>query len=130
MKIDRRHLKQVLFRCKACGADLTKTPWHVDHVHPKSRGGSEKPENFQILCASCNTSKGAKTMEEWAPWLMTKGRPIVNWGELGWIPPTSPEPAPARIRDRPRRKGHGGGRRGQHARRLAKLKHQFDDAGK
>ena len=23
MKLDSRHLKQVLFRCKACGADLT-----------------------------------------------------------------------------------------------------------
>lgn len=47
-----------------CGADLT-LGFHVDHKRPLSRGGSNWPENLQLLCPFCNTSKGAKTMEEW-----------------------------------------------------------------
>ena len=76
-------LKKVDFKCKACGADLTKVPWHVDHIHPKSRGGQDVIENFQILCATCNISKHAKTMDEWRPWLLRlDGSPIDLWEEL------------------------------------------------
>lgn len=31
----------------------------IDHVHPKSRGGKDELENFQVLCTTCNASKGA-----------------------------------------------------------------------
>ncbi|GLY32017.1 HNH endonuclease signature motif containing protein [Kineosporia sp. NBRC 101731] len=60
------------WRCVACGWGLgddipltaTGRPLHrgleVDHVFPKSKGGVDGPENFQTLCTSCNSSKGAK----------------------------------------------------------------------
>lgn len=32
----------------------------LDHIHPKSKGGPGHPDNFQVLCTSCNASKGAK----------------------------------------------------------------------
>ena len=38
---------------------------HIDHIFPKSRGGSDKLENLQVLCSKCNISKHAMTMEEW-----------------------------------------------------------------
>lgn len=38
---------------------------HVDHKHPLSRGGSNDPENLQLLCAFHNVSKGARTDEEY-----------------------------------------------------------------
>jgi HNH endonuclease len=66
---------------------LTKVPWQIDHIQAKSRGGSEHPTNFQILCATCNNSKGAKTIEEWRPWLLKDGRPIVSWSQFGWKTP-------------------------------------------
>lgn len=49
-------------RCVYCGlsADLT-----LDHVIPKSRGGSHEPENLVTACRPCNSSKGARTPEEW-----------------------------------------------------------------
>jgi 5-methylcytosine-specific restriction endonuclease McrA len=49
--------------CNACSCDLIDG-YHVDHIVPLARGGSNWPDNLQLLCPSCNTSKGAKTMEE------------------------------------------------------------------
>jgi 5-methylcytosine-specific restriction endonuclease McrA len=31
----------------------------LDHIWPKSRGGPDTADNFQVLCTSCNCSKGA-----------------------------------------------------------------------
>lgn len=41
-------------RCRECGTEESLT---VDHVHPKSRGGSEMLDNLQILCWGCNARK-------------------------------------------------------------------------
>lgn len=32
----------------------------IDHIHPKSKGGPDTLDNFQVLCTSCNASKGAR----------------------------------------------------------------------
>jgi len=50
-------------RCM-CGADLCES-WTIDHIVPISRGGTHWPDNIQLLCMSCNGSKGQKTMAEW-----------------------------------------------------------------
>lgn len=39
--------------------------YHVDHVTPVSKEGSNFPENLQLLCARCNLSKNDKLMEVW-----------------------------------------------------------------
>lgn len=52
--------------CAACNADLNKTGYHVDHIQPLARGGTNWPDNLQILCPPCNLSKGAKDPAEWA----------------------------------------------------------------
>jgi 5-methylcytosine-specific restriction endonuclease McrA len=51
-------------RCYYCGI-IVGTVWHVDHVIPLSRGGSNGPENIVIACEHCNTSKKAKMPHEW-----------------------------------------------------------------
>lgn len=48
--------------CKKC----VKRSYHVDHIYPLSKGGSNWPENLQILCPRCNRSKHAKDPIEWA----------------------------------------------------------------
>jgi 5-methylcytosine-specific restriction endonuclease McrA len=50
--------------CNGCGGDIRET-WTVDHIMPLSRGGSNWPDNIQLLCALCNSKKGNRTMEEW-----------------------------------------------------------------
>lgn len=47
-----------------CGHDLT-LGYHVDHVIPVVRGGSNWPSNLQLLCQPRNDSKGSKLMSEW-----------------------------------------------------------------
>jgi 5-methylcytosine-specific restriction endonuclease McrA len=47
--------------CVFCGAAGIL---HLDHKLPKSRGGSNRPENLQWLCQTCNQAKGALTVEE------------------------------------------------------------------
>lgn len=49
--------------CAYCGT--TEGPFHIDHIHPKSRGGSDDLENLTVACAPCNLSKRDKTLEEW-----------------------------------------------------------------
>lgn len=50
-------------RCAYCGAPLEK--YHVDHVIPLSRGGSDLAANKVLACPSCNTSKGDQLPGEW-----------------------------------------------------------------
>lgn len=50
--------------CCYCGVELNDT-YHVDHVHPLSRGGSNGRENLAIACPDCNRSKSDKLLSEW-----------------------------------------------------------------
>jgi len=57
-------LEQQNYRCNGCAIDLLRR-FHVDHIVPLIRGGTNWPDNLQLLCHRCNCSKGTKTMEEW-----------------------------------------------------------------
>jgi 5-methylcytosine-specific restriction endonuclease McrA len=32
----------------------------VDHIVPRSQGGTDEDDNLQLLCRSCNSSKGGR----------------------------------------------------------------------
>ena len=49
-------------RCPYCTQKLSFEQSHVDHIHPVSRGGLSEDDNLILVCASCNKSKGAKTL--------------------------------------------------------------------
>ncbi|WP_426261511.1 HNH endonuclease [Sphingomonas sp. DC1100-1] len=61
-KLRARILARDGHRCAYCHStgDL-----HCDHIIPLARGGTNDPDNLEAVCRICNTSKGAKTPEEW-----------------------------------------------------------------
>lgn len=46
-------------KCAICRRNL-RHKFHIDHIIPVSRKGSNRRSNLQLLCASCNLSKWAK----------------------------------------------------------------------
>ena len=48
--------------CIYCGDQEQPT---MDHLTPISRGGDHIAENVAPACSSCNSSKGAQTVQEW-----------------------------------------------------------------
>jgi len=51
--------------CTACAKDLGKQ-FEVDHILALFLGGSNWPDNLQLLCRTCNRRKGHMTPEQWA----------------------------------------------------------------
>ncbi|MFD6095378.1 RNA-guided endonuclease IscB [Nocardiopsis flavescens] len=48
--------------CAYCG--VTGVPLNIDHVHPRSRGGSDRVANLVLACVSCNQAKADRPVEE------------------------------------------------------------------
>ena len=51
--------------CAGCATHFPFRVMDVDHILPRSRGGTDHPDNLQLLCSGCNRSKGGRTMAEW-----------------------------------------------------------------
>ena len=49
--------------CVYCGG--INQPFEMDHVLPRSRGGSDSVSNLVLSCHQCNAQKGTKTAPEW-----------------------------------------------------------------
>ena len=49
-------------RCAYC--DATNVPLEVDHIEPRSRGGSDRPSNLTLACVPCNRDKGARDVRD------------------------------------------------------------------
>jgi 5-methylcytosine-specific restriction endonuclease McrA len=56
---------RVIGECFYCGDPATTR----DHVIAKVRGGTNDPSNLVIACFACNTSKKAKSVDEWLEFL-------------------------------------------------------------
>ncbi|WP_440064200.1 RNA-guided endonuclease IscB [Streptosporangium sp. OZ121] len=56
--------------CAYCGA--SGIPLNLDHIYPRSRGGSDRISNLTLACVRCNQAKNATSVEEFL-----KGRPAM-----------------------------------------------------
>ncbi len=72
-------------RCQYCGSSSALT---IDHVLPRSRGGSHSWENVVAACNPCNSRKGDRTPEEAAMPLARAPKapihPAVAFSEQFW----------------------------------------------
>ncbi|MGL4595609.1 MAG: DNA methyltransferase [Thermoguttaceae bacterium] len=63
VSVKQRLFKQQAGKCNACGEDFESRNLEIDHIVPKSKGGGDFYENYQLLCGSCNRIKGDRPME-------------------------------------------------------------------
>lgn len=53
------------YRCAYCHQEATQTNhWEIDHIDPRSRGGSDRVSNLALSCHACNQAKGDRTAAE------------------------------------------------------------------
>ena len=50
------------YECAYCGSEENLT---LDHITPRSKGGSERVTNVLCACHSCNQSKGHQMWSDW-----------------------------------------------------------------
>ena len=59
--------------CAGCQVMFPFRNMTVDHVVPQSKGGNNHLDNLQLLCAACNSMKGARSQEAFIAKLKAEG---------------------------------------------------------
>ena len=67
--------------CQYCGKKFPRADLNLDHVIPRSQGGSSSWENVVCSCHQCNRKKGGKTPEQ------ARIRLISQPKRPAWTPP-------------------------------------------
>ena len=54
--------KRASGRCEYCRApqNISAYTFHVEHIVPRSKGGTDEAENTALSCWSCNSAKGSR----------------------------------------------------------------------
>jgi len=70
----------LLEKCAYCGK--TNVPLEIEHIQPKSKGGSDRISNLTIACVPCNQKKGNRPVEDFLkrkPKILKKELPVTFW---------------------------------------------------
>ncbi|VXD25540.1 HNH endonuclease (fragment) [Planktothrix serta PCC 8927] len=49
-------------KCAYCGVE--NVPLEVEHIHPKSQGGTDRISNLTVACHDCNQKKGSQDIQD------------------------------------------------------------------
>ena len=67
--------------CQYCGKKFPRNEFNLDHVVPRSQGGTSTWENVVCSCQGCNRRKGGRTPEQAGMKLIVRPR------KPAWTPP-------------------------------------------
>jgi len=67
-RMTKREAKSILYgeqegHCAGCGEHFEARNLEVDHEIPRSKGGGDYLDNYQLMCGNCNRIKGNRPME-------------------------------------------------------------------
>jgi len=67
-RMTKKEAKPILYgtqegNCAGCGEHFEARHLEVDHDIPKSKGGGDYLDNYQLMCGNCNRIKGNRPME-------------------------------------------------------------------
>jgi hypothetical protein len=81
--------------CQYCGAQPGLDSLTIDHIMPRSRGGTSTWENCVLACIECNKRKADRTPPEarmkmrskptrpkWQPLYATRHAPVASWAKF------------------------------------------------
>ena len=68
-------------RCWYCGVGFSSLKRTMDHVVPRSKGGSNDARNLVFACQPCNTEKASKSLDAYRQHVIRRGGPSVFYGE-------------------------------------------------
>jgi len=77
-RIRERILRRDQRTCQRCGLEGDT----VDHIIPRKLGGSDEDNNLQVLCRTCNFSKGGRFFESARTPMTLPGSFIPKNGEI------------------------------------------------
>ena len=49
------------YKCEYCHRSLIDTSWQIEHIKPKSKGGTDQLSNLAVACPRCNLNKREAT---------------------------------------------------------------------
>lgn len=74
-------------KCAYCGSDKELT---IDHITPRSKGGTDVTKNVVCACHDCNQDKAHTPMEDW--YLSQEFFNMARYNRINeWIKPDPPE---------------------------------------
>ena len=84
----RRKIKEEWdYKCAYCGSDKDLT---IDHITPRSKGGTDVTKNVVCACHDCNQDKAHTPMEDW--YLSQEFFNTARYNRINeWIKPDPPE---------------------------------------
>ena len=91
--------KRDRYTCQYCGIQPGPEELTVDHVVPRSRGGTSTWENCVLACVRCNTKKANKTLRE-SGFLLLRAPSKPTWSPLLESIPQAHPPSWGKFLDR------------------------------
>lgn len=74
--------------CWYCGIRLENRIVNIDHIRPRSTGGTDELDNLALACGPCNYTKGMSDLDTFYDWIQgIKKKGFCPKNNAFWISP-------------------------------------------